>query len=637
MSNTLKNYKTMKRLLTIGLVLASAFALTNCTEQLVAPVEENDVTVDQIIDSGVQSEVVETIPYEVSVENAETKTAYDSDKGYISWIKNTDKIVLYNKKSTDGATTYSRHGAFTYAGGGRFAGDLVNPSTSLADLNNWYCIYPFNSSSAGTNGGKTIQETVTIGAIASTDVATKGKYIQSQEDVDVQRHLAGERYPLYGIKNKVPKDESPKFRMSHLYSVVALKIVNETEGDIVVKYAEFKANEDIVGDFKVDICGDEPVFTSQTGKTSSIARVQLGAPTKIAKNGSATLYLAIKPFDASNDDIVISINGTARTGNGASRTVKMPANVKFDAGKVTTLKVPVKTFSFHNENVNPATNNVMTGIQATTMKKSWGIWYTEKGNAISVSGSSKTKMTINGKETETYILGTDSSTGSITVRGTAKELFPYIPIEFYASSWDNKQAVMRVEKVTAYFWLVVYIPISFTYDELAGKLMSADRIKFSGLVPAEQYSVNSNNYITILDEEPYHKQVSQAQIENLLQNFDDYDDGFDITYQGLYDAITNPSSIKSGDYTLEQAKTPADITAYIIYHKIFDVLHSPANAESLGKLAGVAELIFSNPKRLFETVATMPIEATLSTVAAGNDGATDNRLVIWGFNSPNVK
>ena len=75
MFNTLKT-QAMKRLLTIGLMLASAFALTNCAEEITAPVQE-DVTVDGNIENITPPEEEVDIPFEVFAnlgESPETKT-----------------------------------------------------------------------------------------------------------------------------------------------------------------------------------------------------------------------------------------------------------------------------------------------------------------------------------------------------------------------------------------------------------------------------------------------------------------------------------------------------------------------------------------------------------------------------------
>ena len=424
--------------------------------------------------------------------------------------------------------------------------------------------------------------------------------------------------------------------MSHLFSIIGLKIQNQTAGPIVVSDVEFLAPEEIIGNFNVNITGDEPTFSKVSADVvSKTARVELPSPYSVAAGSSVTLYLAVKPFNASNKEVTIAINGTASKGNGVSRTVTMPANIDFKAGKITTVTVPVEELSFHHEEVNPSSSNVLNVNNVTGMKKSWGFWNTTSANAVTLSNQTPESMIINGKSVSAYVIGTDKATGTVTIKGKAKELIPYVPIEFYAASWNGEKAVMRVEKITAWYYLILYIELGFDYSKLT-QYMAASRITFSGLVPLEQVTYNGKKHLTILDEEPYHKRVSKEQIETLMQNFDDdkTDDanGFKPTYDGLYAAITNPSSLPSSKSTpLSQMKSEADITAKIIFDKIFEKLGDG----SLGDLAGI---IFSSPKAMFETVADMPIEVTLSTVAKnGSEGATDNRLVIWGLNSPAVK
>ena len=106
MLNTL-NTQVMKRLLTIGLMLASAFALTNCAEQLDTPIQENDIIAD------VTEQEFETgTPFEVYIDDMETKTSYSSNKTI--WVPG-DGIALYSKPSAStGTPTYSRHEKFTY-------------------------------------------------------------------------------------------------------------------------------------------------------------------------------------------------------------------------------------------------------------------------------------------------------------------------------------------------------------------------------------------------------------------------------------------------------------------------------------------------------------------------------------------
>ena len=223
--------------------------------------------------------------------------------------------------------------------------------------------------------------TVTIGANEA------GSYTQKQMSNNSKRHLAGSGYPMYGVKKNVPKNKSPKFSMSHLSAIIALEIVNNgAGGDIVIKDAQIEATEEIVGDFTVVLLGaSAPTFTKGSD-VSKIARVELTNAATVAYGNSATLYLAVKPFDASNKNLKISVNGS-------TRTVEMPANTVFRAGTLTRLRVPIEA---------PARTVVSDALEIKSMGRLEGD--TEQ-QIIDIKGR-QTTATINGKENVgIYVLG----------------------------------------------------------------------------------------------------------------------------------------------------------------------------------------------------------------------------------------
>ena len=460
--------------------------------------------------------------------------------------------------------------------------------------------------------------------------------------------IAGPNCPLYGIKNGVSRKNAPKFKMSHMFAVIALNIVNEGHGgNIAVKSAGIAAAEEIVGDFDVNILGNpskniyDPVFTKKNAKTST--KVELSDAVVIGAGKSATLYLAVKPFDASGKELTISINGDAKKGNGASKTITMPAGSKFEAGKVTTITVPVEKLSFHYEEVDPATSNVMDLEVQVFDKIDWGKLKTKKGKAVTISNSSPVDVLINGKETKAYVIGTESKVGTVSIHGTARELISYMPMEFYAAAWDNKnvvqdKSVMRVESVTIHTDLAVAFllgyKLSLTYEILTG-MMDGGKITFSRLVPIEQVTYDGNNksHMVIMDEEPYHKPISYDKFESLLANFDnDPKDKFDPTFEGLKQALINPGNLRSSYDLTATDLTEAEITAYVVWKKVRTKIESNSLLNFASSLMGS---VMTSPKGLFEFAAGCPIDAVLTTVAkGGEEGATDNRVIFWGLNSP---
>lgn len=596
----------MKRQLTIGLMLAAAFTLTNCSEQLVSPDVENETIVDETINDGSADDV--RIPYEVIVNEPTTKTISNGENLY--WVdeataaanglgkQGTDKINLFSKASN--VTSYTSHDVFVYAGGKKFVGELTG---SMGTSNNWYAIYPYSSdNTVSTDADADIKGKITIGA------SKEASFIQTQKAADSKAHIAGPTCPMYHYLENHPGTSTPTFTMNHLSALLAIEIVNavpegsqEVKGDIIINSAEINfPAEQIVGDFDVKIKGKTVMYTPVANSTSNTAAISLGgASFTIPANGTTTLYMAVKPFDASGQKLTISINGS-------TKSVTLPTNVKFEAGKLTKLRVPLKLTA-------PAQSNVFE---------------INKGKHASLVGSysSFETMYINGHRTDVAVLGTPAKPGQVKISGTPKELLNMVPVTFYASSYGNNQGVMRVESISANILLTDF---TFDYNRLI-TMMSPERITFSGVLPLEQYKRNGVTYITVLDENPILKEVSEENIETLLLRFDDNaNDGKTPTFEGLLAAINNPDAI--GNKDANGNDTPATITAQCVYNKIEPILQDKA-----GDLWSLASWLIGSPKGLFGFIDDLEVTVVLSTVdknESDKDLATDNRVMAWGIHA----
>ena len=646
MLNTFKTNNTMKRLLTIGLMLVSAFALTNCAEEIAAPVQD-DITVDGNIENITPPEEEVNIPFEVFATvggEAETKTQNVGNGTY--WVAN-DGISVFHK--TGNKITHNKQ--FTISAenlaSGLFQGGL---NSVLGETNDWFFLYPYKNFKAPTteeagdysSSGSTLTVSgVQIGAITLTNVEPGSK-----------AHVVNEKAPMYGVKKCKNKTEAPEVTMQHLASIAAIKIVNNAEGgDIVVSNIEFMASEPIVGEFKLAITDNDQISYTATN-ASATARVELKTPTSLKYSESITVYVPVKPFDATNKELTIAINGVAAKGNGVSRTVKMDLEklgkeAKFEAAKVTTLNVSVNDLSFHYEEVDPAASNLM-GLKVQVFDKieNEGKWYNpdyklyyKQGDAVTTENSCTTDVVINGKYVKAYIIGTESKVGKISIHGTARELISYMPMEFYAAAWNNSKAVMQVESITVHTDLTVAAlmghKLSLDYSTLTS-MMDGSKITFNGLVPLEQITYDQQSHMVIMDEEPFHKPISKDKFNTLLQAFDhDLKDSFEPTFDGLKDAIENPGNLRSSYDLASDNLTAAEITAYCVWKKI-DTKVSSSTAMSFA--AALTGDVLKSPKGLFQFASSMPIDVVLTTLAKGGpEGATDNRLIFWGLNSPEVK
>ena len=291
-----------KYFLSVGLIVAAAFTLTNCTQEIDAPVEPS----------------VDGVPFEIVAKSADTKTAYDGDLKTV-WVEG-DALNLFHEYA--GSKEYVKDGEFTYEGGDVFKGTLAE---ELEEANyNWYAIYPYSSfvkTPASTSGGY-----LTVASAAGVSQLQKGN--------NSMDHIAGENYPLAGacIDVEYYEGDPVEIQMNHLTCLLEVVVTNNTAEDLTVSTVAFSAPENIVGTYYLNIVGDETVFTSSGDSfVSKTASLKVEGAEALANGKSAKYYLAVKPFTAAADsEIALSVNGY-------SKKVTLPAETAFNAGEIKTL------------------------------------------------------------------------------------------------------------------------------------------------------------------------------------------------------------------------------------------------------------------------------------------------------------
>ena len=671
MSNTLKT-QIMKRLLTIGLMLASAFALTNCTEQIASPNEENVTGTNATLNTQ-QGDGV-SIPYEVYVDGEETKTIMSAGKTY--WVDAStaatngleqDKIILYSADAKAETPTYTAHKEFLYVGNQKFTGDLAN-GYELPNVANWCCIYPYPST---PNTTSTFKEKLTIGESAIT------------VDPDCMDHMMGKEYPMYGIKNNVPISKSPNFKMSHLFAIVALEIVNEGDGitgnndaTITIKNAEFDAGVPIVGDFDVNILASEEERYSNASSASNSVRLKLNQDkvlhSTITEN-TTTLYFAVKPFDASNREITIRINserndkGELLNKDFAEKKFVIPANVKFRAGKVTTIRVPVKLSS-------PKTSNAK--YDSSTKKGFITIDSKIDDNtpintkSVNVNGEQITADVIYQRTEKGWFDSTKTIPHNITITGNVPDLLNALDACFYASAWKEKPAAMTISNLNLWIngeqigdyvsarmsgvaSLMKYLiddGVVRDKDILSGALVgltdfiAPQTITFAGIVSNGATGNESIPNILMLDDNTIQKQLGVEKIDQLLREKFDYvtPEGITLipTAQGLIDIVNTPATATPSAEALK--------TAEAIYGKL-DATIGDKVVEKFGISVNIGEIfrtVFTDYMDMLRklplvkvsvTIENYPYSANTADYGSKGDPKKPNKslnpIVIWGLHA----
>lgn len=295
------------RFFTLSALAVAAIALLGCNK-----VEEENIVPQK-----------NGIPFEFTASGVDTKTA--TDGVHTTWVSG-DKVNLFH--AVAGSTSYVSDGAFTANADGAsvtFTGTLGGELT--ADNYDWYAIYPYNSNNS------TPKNTGTKGYVIIGSTATDSQTQTGNSDIT---HIAGNNYPVAGKVLGVSKDGKPSIAMSHLTSIIAVKVTNGTTAPITVSSVSFTGTEDIVGTYYIDFVSSPVVYTkSGDNYVSKTANLNVTGGSAIAAGGNATFYLAIKPFTApSGKEISLTINADKGI---KFRNKVLDSSTTFAAGKINTL------------------------------------------------------------------------------------------------------------------------------------------------------------------------------------------------------------------------------------------------------------------------------------------------------------
>ncbi len=285
-----------KHVFSLGLMLVSALAFTNCAKQEVI----NDTP-----------EQPAGVPFELTA-GMDTKTEA-TDAGVITW-KTGDALAVFHAEA--GSTTYSKNDKFTFDSGSSFKGELQDGALT-ADAYDWYALYPYYStipSPANTTKGYT------------TFAAS-----QTQTGNNSMAHLCGSNVPMYGKATGVAKDTKPTITMNQAASIIKVHVTNTLDAPLTVTSVELSAPQKIAGNYFINFSGSEPSFTESgtTGKTAVTLSVTSGEA--IAKDNAADFFVVIKPFAQTEAGVLtVSVNGYEKQFN-------IPAATEFKPGKIKTV------------------------------------------------------------------------------------------------------------------------------------------------------------------------------------------------------------------------------------------------------------------------------------------------------------
>lgn len=543
----------MKKIIMMGLMLASAFALTNCSEEIAQP------TPDFNEQAGVAS-------FEIYAPTLQTKTANDGMSTV--WVAN-DQINVFHAEA--GAASYVSDGNFAIyeenLADGLFQGALKQPLTASAY--DWYFFYPY------TIGMKTP---------AGDAVVTLAGKTQTQKGNSNMAHIAGENYPMCAVVENVAAGETPTGMMKHMTALVAINVINNTGAAMTVTSAGLKAAEELVGAFKVDFTGNEVVYTPVEG-SSNKAELQVLEGESIASGASAKFYLAVKPFTAEAESrLTVYVNGS-------QKSIALTEATEFKAGKVKTINVPVETIK-HELSTSDLikTNHLVAGDNTVT----------------------NNRAVINGVDTRyVVVMGTETNTGSIVLKGSISDFINMNEMGFFASSWTGKQGALTVAQVAVTFPAGGMLSslvgdVVMTAEEIvemlaeqSGQEVDMDKLIFKP-APAGTFSADSRNHtLTILDEDLHYYGITEAEIAAMIES------------SGL--TVDDLRALINGEGDIIETLGPI--------------------MDKLGVDMSQIESYIPIVEMLLPEIRAAQVAVTLSTTTSDEAGNTyDPRIVVWGMN-----
>ncbi len=477
----------MKRIFTFGLMLASALALTNCTEELV----DTTVPTDQVVE-----EQVTGVPFQIQATlGVDTKTAGDFVGGKLKtkWKEN-DKInVLFAEVQNGAVGELKDAGLFTVTDteNGIFEGFLPNEGIEDSKTYNWYFVY---DASGATFAKDKTTATITIGSVEQKQSTTTG----NNTDTDVEHIGAASNCPMWGRATNISGTITPIVQMKHLASLYEVTIENRTSdneylaisaGDIVIYDLGMSVSttgtwisEDngqqqaLVGDFQLNILTG--TLEKQVGNNSYSLKLNLTDETNLEFGQSAKYYFVAAPLEIQTNKTsdsrfyeLISNPSTVKTAdeynklsdkqkklyqavtkrqdtftfkvNGAERNV--PASKVYDmkSGSLYRFTLPIKSLSYPHES--DAFNVTSQGRETDDD--------THLVEDVITTNATPITVNVNGQDVNAFLLETKNADnlGSITITGFAPDLISAIPIGFYTSAWNNEPSVVNVSQIDVLF------------------------------------------------------------------------------------------------------------------------------------------------------------------------------------------
>lgn len=282
------------------------------------------------LDSPKMEEVNDSGNFTVYLSQPQTKTANDGIS--TKWVEG-DAINLFH--AITGTNGYIDDNSFNCdnVAANKFSGTLSEELN--ADSNyDWYAFYPSINT---TNGDTPVKFSKYIGRTEMSSFA--GKVTQTGNNS--MAHLAGGRdgFPVVGFVDNVPASEFPTIPMKNVASVICVNVTNTLSEPIVINSVDLVAPKPIIGNFSIELTGNDIAASSLYGH--GFIRLEVAEGSQIARGESAKLYIGVAPFTVtSGEEILLYVNTTIGDKTVSQRIAKsFDGDTPFKSGFIKTFNV----------------------------------------------------------------------------------------------------------------------------------------------------------------------------------------------------------------------------------------------------------------------------------------------------------
>lgn len=250
------------------------------------------------LDSPKMEEVNDSGNFTVYLSQPQTKTANDGMS--TQWVEG-DVINVFH--AVDGTENYVNDNSFTCdnVAANKFSGTLAEELNSDSNYD-WYAFYPSINTA---NGDTPVRFSKYIGRTEMSSFA--GKVTQTGNNSMAHLAVGKDGFPVVGFVNNVPASEFPTIPMKNVASVICVNVTNTLSEPIVINSVDLVAPKPIIGNFSIELTGNDIAASSLYGQ--GFIRLEVAEGSQIAGGESAKFYIGVAPFTVtSGEEMLLYVN-----------------------------------------------------------------------------------------------------------------------------------------------------------------------------------------------------------------------------------------------------------------------------------------------------------------------------------------